>query len=153
MPPRAGGGYIVRMFRPSKFLTVCTAAALLCVIAACSKSSTTPTGTTTTFTPAVDRIVVTPATVNLSTGGKQQFTASVRDQRDSVMVGQTVTWSTTNAGVVTMASTGVATAVSPGTATVTATVLTKTGTATVHVEASTPSRLSGSLLTAERRTP
>jgi len=79
-------------------------------------------------------IVVTPPTVNLaSVGATQQLAAVVKDQGGDTMIGAAVTWSSGNTGFVTVSPTGLATAVANGTAQVTATSGTATGSSNVTV--------------------
>jgi hypothetical protein len=62
------------------------------------------------------------------------------------MSGQTVTWSTNNASVATVNSSGVVTGVSGGSATITATSSSKSGTSTITVNAGPPPPPGGTLL-------
>jgi adhesin/invasin len=83
-------------------------------------------------------VVVTPARDTLFTGETVQLIDSVRTATDNPIPGAQVTWSTSDAAVATVdASTGLVTAVGPGTATITATnstgAATRTGTATITV--------------------
>ena len=82
--------------------------------------------TTPTFEPKVTTIVVTPAASQMEMGRTVTLTAVVKDQRDSVMTGKTVTWASNNTPVATVV-TAVATA---GTTTATVTGVTK-GTANI----------------------
>lgn len=115
--------------------------ALTAVIAAgCggdSPSAPATSSTPTTVTPVVTRIVVSPGTVQLTTGGSATFTASVRDQRDSVMSGKAVTWTSSAPAVATVSNAGVVAGVTAGSATITAAVDGKSGSATVTVTAAT----------------
>jgi hypothetical protein len=83
------------------------------------------TTTVTVYThPRVDRVTVTPAAVNcISTGGTQQMTAQAFSAGTDVtsLVGPFI-WSTSNTAVTTLNTTGVATAVAPGAASVYASV-------------------------------
>ena len=82
--------------------------------------------TTPVFESKVTTIVVTPAASQLEMGRTVTLTAVVKDQRDSVMTGKTVTWMSNNTPVATVV-TAVATA---GTTTATVTGVTK-GTANI----------------------
>ena len=82
--------------------------------------------TTPTFEPKVTTIVVTPAASQMEMGRTVTLTAVVKDQRDSVMTGKTVTWMSNNTTIATVV-TAVATA---GTTTATVTGVTK-GTANI----------------------
>ena len=81
----------------------------------------------------VASVVVAPDTATLTVGQTRTFTATPRASDGSVVAGRTVTWSSGGPSVVTVSSTGVATAVGVGTAQVLAQVDGITGTATVTV--------------------
>jgi hypothetical protein len=73
--------------------------------------------------PVITTVTVTPGAVTLSAiGATQALTATVLDQNDNVMTGQTITWSTTNGAVATVTPGGVVGAVANGTATIHASV-------------------------------
>ena len=82
--------------------------------------------TTPAFESKVTTIVVTPAASQMEMGRTVTLTAVVKDQRDSVMTGKTVTWMSNNTTIATVV-TAVATA---GTTTATVTGVTK-GTANI----------------------
>ncbi len=69
-------------------------------------------------TTAVTGVTLTPSSANLTVGETQQLTASVQPSNAS---NTNVSWSTSNSSIVTVNSSGLITAVSPGTATVTVT--------------------------------
>lgn len=79
-------------------------------------------------------VIVTPAAVNLAVDASQQFTASVYDSYGNKITDRPVTWSTTDPFVLKVDVGGYATAVSPGSGTVTATLDAASGTAQVTVE-------------------
>ena len=112
-----------------------TGAAIL--IASCGGNSPAApaTSSTTTFTPVVTRVVVSPGTAQLTVGSSATLSASVRDQRDSAMAGKMVTWASSVPTVATVSAAGVLTGVAAGTSSVTATVEGKAGSATVTVTA------------------
>ncbi len=83
------------------------------------------TGVTTTVTVAPTSFAVTP-------GATAQLTATVRDNVGTVLV-KTVTWSSTNAGIASVDSSGLVTGVAPGPVTIRATVDGVTGSATGSV--------------------
>jgi uncharacterized protein YjdB len=83
----------------------------------------------------VATVQVAPATANLVVNAVQQFTASAFGVDGAVLTGRAVTWSSTNVSVATVSATGLATGVSPGSATVVATVEGRTATAAVVVTA------------------
>ncbi len=93
------------------------------------------------FEPKVTTIVVTPSASQLEVGRTTTLTAVVKDQRDSVMAGKTVTWSSNNTPVATVAAnvitagatTAIVTAVTKGNATIIATVDGKTTSVPVFV--------------------
>lgn len=87
--------------------------------------------------PVLTSVTVTPATVTILMGATQQLSAQALDQSGSAMSGTiTFTWSSSNVAVATVSSTGLVTAVDGGTATITATTESVSGTATATV--STP---------------
>ena len=81
--------------------------------------SDTPTGS---GTPTVASVVVTPSTAALeSLGATVQLTASARDASGNTISGKTFTWSSSDANIATVSSSGLATAIGNGVATITAT--------------------------------
>jgi len=83
--------------------------------------------------PSVTTVTVDPAEATVDTGATQQFDASVATVSGA---DDTVTWTTSNPTVATIDDDGLATAVAPGTATITATSNfddSVTGTATLNV--------------------
>jgi hypothetical protein len=85
--------------------------------------------------PVVTTVTVAPTSASIVAGATTTLQATVKDQNGSVMSGQTVTWSTNNAGAATVNASGVVTGVAAGSATITATSSGKTGTATITVTA------------------
>ena len=84
--------------------------------------------------PVISSVSVTPATTTLvSIGATAQLSASVRDEGGSPISGATTTWASSSAAVATVNATGLVTAVSNGTATITVTSGGASGTATVTV--------------------
>lgn len=77
--------------------------------------------------------MVTPSNVSLVVGGSTTFTALARAAAGATVAGRAVTWATQGAGALTITALGVATAVRPGTASITATVDGVTGSASVTV--------------------
>ncbi len=93
---------------------------------------------------------VLPSPVTLAVVGKtQQFTAVVLDQRSDTMRAATVAWSTSASSVITVSTTGLATAVGNGTAQVIATAGSASGSASVTVAfaAALLAKVSGDLQT------
>lgn len=74
-----------------------------------------------TSSPVASRIVIAPSALTLSSVGQtDQLLASVRDQQDRPIRGASVQWSSSNSSVATVSATGLVTAVSAGTAMITA---------------------------------
>ena len=93
-------------------------------------------GGSTPVTPTVNSVTVAPAFVTLEPNDTQQLTATVDATPSSA--DKTVTWSSSDSDVATVSTTGVVTAVAPGSATITATSNldnTKSGSCTVTVTA------------------
>ena len=85
-----------------------------------------PTGPTVTPpppppSPSVASIVVNPSTASLEVGGTQRFSASARASDGSTISGVNITWTSSKTAVVTINASGLATAVSAGTAMIRAT--------------------------------
>ena len=88
--------------------------------------------------PTVSKVVVSPASVTDTAGAHHQFSASVQDSQGNVLSGHTVTWSSSASSVATVNSSGYATTVTPGTASIVATSDGVSGSATVTVTAAPP---------------
>ena len=86
----------------------------------------------------VASVTVSPSSGSGNVGDAAQFTATVLDSRGNVLTGKTVTWSSSNTAVVTVTSSGYATAVGAGSAAVVATCDGKSGQAQITVNGSTP---------------
>lgn len=71
-------------------------------------------------TPAIARITVEPASTELLTNQSQQFTARAFGFDDEELAGVNFTWQTSNASILNIDANGLATAKTPGTASVTA---------------------------------
>lgn len=98
----------------------------------------TATVTATVSLVPVATLAVSPATLSLVTGATGTLTATARDAAGNTLTGRPVAWSTSNAGIATVASGGVVTAVAPGSATITATSEGRTATAAITVTAPPP---------------
>ncbi len=85
--------------------------------------------------PTLSSISVTPANPSIVVGSTQQFTATGTYSDGSTKVITTVTWASLNTAVASISSTGLATALSAGTATITATSGTVVGSTTLTVTA------------------
>jgi hypothetical protein len=86
----------------------------------------------------VARVTVTPATPTLQTGATVQLNATTTDASGATLSGRTVTWATNNSGVATVSQTGLVSALSPGSASISATSEGVVGATLVTVNASTP---------------
>ena len=73
-----------------------------------------------TPSPVLDKIIVSPSTLSISTNNSAIFTATTLDQFGNP-ISATVTWSSSNINVGTIEQNGVFTAISPGATTITAT--------------------------------
>jgi len=93
------------------------------------------TGTATvTVTPIpVAKVVVTPATPNVTVGQTVQLEVSVQSANNQELTGRTVTWSSGAPGVASVSATGVVSGLAPGTAIIFANVEGVVGMATVTV--------------------
>ena len=81
----------------------------------------------------VASVDVALASTTLNVGQTTQATATLRDEDDNVLTGRAIAWTTSNAAVATVTSTGLVTAVSSGTANIIATSETVAGNASVTV--------------------
>jgi uncharacterized protein YjdB len=84
-------------------------------------------------TVPVASVFVAPGSSPLVVGQTTQLTAEPRDAGGQALAGRTVLWSTSAAGVASVSSTGLVTAITPGTATISAVSEGKTGTSTITV--------------------
>jgi len=84
-------------------------------------------------TPTVASVEVTPATADREVGETVQLSAAVKDAAGNLMQGQSVTWSSSAQSVASISASGLVTANSLGSATLTATAGGKSGTATITV--------------------
>ena len=82
---------------------------------------------------SVASVTVQPSSAVLSVGETRQFSATSRDANGANLTGRVVTWSVTDASVVTVSNTGFATALAPGSVTIVATSEGRTGSASVTV--------------------
>jgi len=102
----------------------------------------TPTPPTPPPTPVATSIVVTPSSVTLAEiGATEQLTATVRDQNNNPMTGQTVSWTSSNTAVATVSGNGLVTAVSNGTTQITARSGNASGTSNITVAEPVPTRI------------
>jgi alpha-tubulin suppressor-like RCC1 family protein len=85
-------------------------------------------------TPVVGSVEIVPVGITLQPGGTQQYVATVLDVNGNPMVAEVV-WSSSDENVATIDQSGLATAISEGVATITATAQSTSGSATLTVEA------------------
>ncbi|HZY06308.1 MAG TPA: Ig-like domain-containing protein [Ilumatobacteraceae bacterium] len=98
-------------------------------------------GAITVAAAAVASVAMSPTSATLVVGQTVQLGAQPRDASGRPLDGRTVTWSTNRSDVATVTSTGIVSAVSPGTATITASTEGRNGTSTIVVQAPGVSRL------------
>jgi uncharacterized protein YjdB len=84
---------------------------------------------------AVATVDVTPATVALGVGQTRQLAASPKNRAGAVVAGKSTTWSSSSVAIATVDAAGLVRGVAAGSATITATVDGKVGTASVTVTA------------------
>ena len=90
-------------------------------------------------TPTVASIVVVPATDTVTVGATQQFSATAFDASNNPIAGASFTWSSSTTEIATVTASGLATGVTAGDATITATSANGvTGTASLHVDVGSP---------------
>lgn len=131
---------------------VVTGVALGSTQVAASAAGKSGIGTVTVEKTPVSKVVVTPSQVDAAPGAQKQLTATALDAEQNPLAGRPVVWSTSNAEVAKVDANGNVSAMSAGTATITATSEGKSGAATVTVSpgsvasvAVTPSPLSMSV--------
>ena len=107
------------------------------IISATSEGKTSPASVTVAAIP-VASVVVTPATQSLFIGQTAQLQAEPLDTDGKPLVERVVQWTTTNAAVATVTSTGLVTAHTLGNATIRATVEGKTGSSALTVSPRPP---------------
>jgi hypothetical protein len=99
----------------------------------------TGTAAITVILAPVATVTVTPSAATLQTGSTLQLLATLRDASGNVLTGRTVSWSTNRSRVARVNSSGLVTAASTGSATITATSEGRSGTAQLTVSAQAPS--------------
>jgi len=82
---------------------------------------------------SVATVAVAPPTSSIREGAKVELTATAKDANGATLAGRAPTWSTSAAGIASVNASGVVTGVSAGTATITATIEGKAGTAAITV--------------------
>ena len=86
-------------------------------------------------TPVVTTVEVTPTTATVNVGDGVQLAVVVKDQNGAAMTGQTVSWSSSNTSVASVSAAGAVTTTAAGSATISATVGSKSGSSVVTVAA------------------
>ena len=87
-----------------------------------------------TVFPEVGRIVIAPSNPRINEGQSIQLAATVLDVVDRVIMGLTITWSSSNTSRATVDNTGLVRGISAGTVNISASAGGKTGSTTVRVE-------------------
>ena len=82
--------------------------------------------------PFINTVTVTPQTATVEVNETQQFLAELKDENGDAISG-TIIWSVSDAGLASISETGLATGLSEGNVTITATAGGKTGTASLSV--------------------
>jgi trimeric autotransporter adhesin len=105
-------------------------------ITATSEGATSTALSITVSPIPVATVAVNPSAPSVAVGGTQNFAGVTRDASNTVLTGRVVTWESLTPAVATInATTGVATAITPGTSTIRATSEGKQGTTTLTVTA------------------
>ncbi len=128
------GGYYSAGQMPGTYAVVATEA----LDASTKNGNRKPLADTVTVTISlipVAVVEVSPATADLAEGQTQQLTAVTRDAAGNELSGRAVTWSSSDGGVANVDDTGLVTALAEGSATVTATSESQSGTAAISVTA------------------
>ena len=99
--------------------------------------SRTTTATVTPLVPVLHTITISPATISIIANNATIFTATTLDQFNQPIT-TTVTWTSSNPAIGTIDQNGVFTAISPGTATITASSGTVNGVAIANVTPAAP---------------
>ncbi len=107
-------------------------AAGLATITATSEGKTT-TAQANICLAVVGTVALAPATATVKVGATSKLVATVTDQAGNILAGRPVTFTSSNATVATVAADGTVLGISPGTATITATIDGKTSTSLITV--------------------
>lgn len=140
------------MIRPySRAFVMITASVYFMILAGCGGGDSGPTSPTPSTpnptpapppTPVATSLTVTPSSHTLaSIGATVQLSATVRDQNNNPMTGQTVSWTSSNTAVATVSGNGLVTAVSNGTTQITARSGNASGTSNITVAEPVPTRI------------
>ncbi|MFL5606534.1 MAG: beta strand repeat-containing protein, partial [Gemmatimonadaceae bacterium] len=103
------------------------------VITATTSDGKSGSASVTVTSLPVGSVAIEPTGATLLPGASTTLTATVRDAAGTVVTDRSVTWTSSNILVASVSTTGVLTAVAPGSATITATAEGKSGTSTVNV--------------------
>ncbi len=106
-----------------------------------SEGKTTTIGVT-VIPPPVASVAVAPLTASLRVGQTTQLTVTSIDARGGAITGRSVFWSSSNTGVATVSSSGIVTALAPGSATIVAIVEGKNAATVISVQPVAPSSMS-----------
>lgn len=99
----------------------------------------TATAQATTSAATVSSIAVTPASATVAIGGTQQYLAvATYSDNSTAVVTNSAVWNSSNTAIAAVLNTGLATGVTPGNSTITATAGGKSGTAQITVTATAP---------------
>jgi uncharacterized protein YjdB len=101
-------------------------------ITATSEGKSGSTNVTVTAAP-VNSVALAPTNPSVVIGQTVTLTATLKDVNGNVLTGRPLSWNSLNTGIATVSQTGVVTAVAIGTATITATVEGKSGSAIITV--------------------
>ena len=142
------------MIRPySRAFAVIAASMYFMIVAGCGGGDSGPTSPTPSTpstptppapppTPVATSLTVMPSSHTLaSIGATVQLSATVRDQNNNPMTGQTVSWTSSNTAVATVSGNGLVTAVSNGTSRITAQSGSASGSANITVAEPVPTRI------------
>ena len=102
------------------------------IITAASEGKSAVATVTVSQVPVIS-ITLNPATATLVVGQTTQLAAQLKDEAGSILNGRVISWSTNRASVATVSSEGLVTAISAGTATITATSEGRSATAAITV--------------------
>ena len=112
------------------------------LIVATGKPSTSPPPPPPVVDTSVKTVTVSPASASVAVGATRQLAATLKDLNGGTLTGRTVTWASSAPAVATVSATGLVTAVSTGSATITATSEAVSGGAAITVTAVKPSAVS-----------
>ena len=113
-------------------------AGLATITATAEGKSGTSAITVTAVTVPVATVTVSPASASVPAGQTAQLTATPKDASGNPLTGRTITWGSSNSSVATVSSSGLVSGVTTGSATITATSETKSGTSAITVSTPLP---------------